>query len=56
MTKENQQRPTTATRAKKTVKFAQNKPDEEDGSWQSQEIKKLEARITELLVINEDLS
>ena len=56
MSKENQQRPTTATRGKKTVKFAQSRPDEDDGSWQNQEIKKLEARITELLVINEDLS
>jgi hypothetical protein len=39
---------------KKSVKFA-SKADEEDDSWQSAEIKKLELRITELLVTNEDL-
>ena len=39
---------------KKSVKFA-SKADEESDTWQSIEIKKLEQRITELLVTNEDL-
>lgn len=39
---------------KKSVKFASARVDD-DESWQTQEIKKLEARITELLVNNEEL-
>ena len=42
-------------KTKKSVKFASSRVEDDDG-WQSQEIKKLEARITELLVINEDLN
>ena len=43
-----------ALKKKKSVKFA-SKADEEDEAWQSVEIKKLEYRVTELLVVNEDL-
>ena len=43
-----------ALKKKKSVKFA-SKADEEDDAWQSVEIKKLEYRVTELLVVNEDL-
>ena len=43
-----------ALKKKKSVKFA-SKADEEDETWQNVEIKKLENRITELLVVNEDL-
>jgi hypothetical protein len=42
-------------KTKKSVKFASSRGCDDDDGWQSQEIKKLEARITELLVINEDL-
>ena len=40
-------------KAKKQVKFARL---DDDGDWQTSEMKKLEARITELLVVNEELS
>ena len=43
-------------KTKKSVKFALNRGTEDDDGPQSQEIKKLEARITELLVINDDLN
>lgn len=43
-------------KTKKSVKFALNRGAEDDDGPQSQEIKKLEARITELLVINDDLN
>ena len=39
---------------KKSVKFA-SKAEEDDEGWQNAEIKKLELRITELLVTNEEL-
>ena len=43
-----------ALKKKKSVKFA-SKADEESDTWQNAEIKKLEMRITELLVTNEEL-
>jgi hypothetical protein len=46
-TKENQSK---TLKPRKSVRFSSAKVDDDGDSWQNQEIKKLEARITELLV------
>ena len=52
--KESKENNNKSIKIKKTVKFAHNRVDDDGETWQTCEIKKLENRITELLVENEE--